>query len=202
MKTHFSHTFLNVLTRLGGGTRRDRNSSPPPDHVVLRLESVFEALSELPSQPHVAAAFELACETLEAELPSAGVAAGRYDIDADEIRILAARGVQHETLRGMAMPRARCLAGCPGEKAVITSGAAGAADWLGSGDADATAILCPIVHDGHLLGVIALAEPLCAAQFGQHDLDLVSYVAEQLANVIQAHRHRPPNAFAAAADAE
>src|SRR5688572_30588992 len=122
MKTHLSHTLLNALLgRLGGGLHRDKASNPPPDHVMLRLESVFDALSELPAQPHVGAALDLACETLVGELPSETVAAGLYDIDADRIHIVTARGPLHEQLRGTALPRARCFAGTTSEKATITA---------------------------------------------------------------------------------
>jgi len=196
--THLSHTLLNAVLRLTGTPQDTRTaprpvppSIPPPDHVVRRLEDVFEALAELSHQPHVAAAFELACDTLQAELPTETVVAGLYDIDADELRFLAARGVEHDLVRGTSMPRALCLVGGAAEHGIITHGGADGADWLGAGGEDSTILLCPILHDGHLLGVIALADPLCTAQFSRHDLELVAYVAGQLAGFIQAQRHRP-----------
>jgi len=198
MKTHLSHTFRNAMLRMvdaprfGTGPRRQPSSRPAPDHVVSRLENVFEALSELSFQPHVAAALDLACDTLQAELPAGAVAAGLYDIDSDEIRIVAARGAEHDALRGSAFPRASCLVGYASMQPTITSGDAHGAHWLGSGGQDSTVLLCPILHDAHLLGVLALAEPLCVARFEDHDRELVSYVADQLASFIQAHRHRPP----------
>lgn len=167
------------------------NLGPTPDYITSRLETVFDALSELPLQNGVAAALELACESLSSELPTAALAAGLYDINCDEVRIVAARGPERDLLRGTVLSRESCLLGYAAEEAVIVRGDARGADWLGSGDADSTVLLCPIVHDGHLLGVIALAEPLCAAVFSHHDRELVSYVARQLAAFIQTERLRP-----------
>ncbi len=204
MKSHISHTLLKAVLRLADAPEQtlsrvaarlstplpfERISSPPPDAVVMRLESVFEALSELPSQPHIAAALDLACDTMQAELPAHAVAAGLYDIDCDEIHIVAARGVEQDLLRGSVMPRARCLVGGADQTAIIASGDAHGADWLGEGGDGSTVLLCPILHEANLLGVLALADPLCTAQFSQHDLDLTSYVAGQLAAFIQSHRH-------------
>ena len=198
MMTHLSHTLLNAVLRLTGATQDTRTvlraappSIPPPDHVVRRLEDVFEALAELSHQPHVAGALELACDTLQAELPTEAGAAALYDIDSDELCFVVARGVEHDLLRGTSMPRARCLVGRAAEHAIITGGGASGVDWLGEGSEDSTILLCPILHDANLLGVIALADPLCAAQFSHHDQELVSYVAAQLATFIQAQRGRP-----------
>src|SRR5437016_6338103 len=99
MKTHLSHIILDAVQRLvslrpASGPRSEPSSTP--DHVLRRLESVFEALSELSFQPDVVAAFDLSCDTLEAELPTAAVAAGLYDINCDEIRIVSARGLEHD----------------------------------------------------------------------------------------------------------
>lgn len=215
MKRRISHTLLNAVQRLAGAPehtlsrvaarfnvalRSEPSVHPAPEHVMTRLESVFEALSELSFQPHVTAAFELACDTLQAELPTEAVAAGLYDIDSDEIRIVAARGLEHERLRGMVMSRERGLVGRASEQAIIISGGADGPDWLGSGSDGSTALLCPIFQDAHLLGVLALANPLCSADFNQHDLELVRYVADQLAGVIQTDRLRPSIASSATAD--
>jgi GAF domain-containing protein len=202
MKTHLSYTLLNVVQRLSGPPQQTFSkvaarfsagfelepTLPTPDHVVARLETVFEALSELSGQPDVASALDLACDTLQAELPAAAVAAGLYDIDADEVRIVAARGLEHERLRGTAMPRTRCFAGHALHEPIVASGGPGGADWLGPGEEGSRVLLSPIAHDGHLLGVLALADPLCAAHFNPDDLELVSYVAGQLATFMQHHR--------------
>lgn len=183
-------TLSKVAERLGSGPVSRVVSIPPPDHVTIRLEAVFESLSELAFQSDIAAALELACETLQAELPSEALAAGLYDIDADQMRFVVARGVGSDLLAGTAIPRARCLVGYAADAAVIARGGAGGVDWIGQGEPGSTVLLCPILHDGNLLGVLALADPLCAAEFSRHDLDLVRYVAEQLAGFIHAHRQR------------
>jgi hypothetical protein len=205
MKTHISYTVLKavrliadapqqtlskVAARLGGSLPPRPSSIPPPAHVTLRLETVFEELSELALQPHIAAALDLACDTLQAELPTEAIAAGLYDIDNDEIRIVAARGLGHELSHGFAMPRARCFAGQAAERAIITTGNPDGVDWLGRGGEGSTVLLCPILHDAHLLGMIALADPLCSAEFNHHDIELVAYVAGQLAEFVQAFRQR------------
>jgi GAF domain-containing protein len=206
MKAHLSHTVLNALQRLadapkqtlsklaarfGTVLRPEPTASSAPEHITTRLESVFDALSELAFQPDIAAAGDLVCDALQAELPSAAVAAGLYNIDSDEIRIVAARGLEHDLLRGAIMPRARCLPGRAPAEAIIVSGDADGADWIGTGEEGSTVLLCPLLHDANLLGTLAIAEPLCAADFSPHDLELVSYVADQLAAFIQTHRLRP-----------
>jgi GAF domain-containing protein len=205
MKSYLSHTLANVVQRLSDAPEQTLslvaarfstelpavNEGEPPDHVVQRLESVFEALSELQLQPSVSAALDFACNVLQAELPSEAVAAGLYDINADEVRIVAARGMEDDLLRGTFMSRERCFVARPPEEAFVISGGPGAADWLGSGEEGAEVLLCPIVCDANLLGVLAVADPLCAARFIDHDVALVRYVADQLSAFIQAERHRP-----------
>ena len=205
MKSHISHTILRAVQRLADAPEHtlslvaarfstelpQLNASPAPDHVMHRLESVFEALSELSFQPDVGAALELACDTMQAELPSQAIAAGVYDINADEIRIVSARGMEHDLLRGIVMRRSQCFGGRVATEPFVMSGGPGGADWLGSGDEHAEVLLCPIAVDGNLLGVLAIAEPLCAATFDDHDLELASYVAGQLATFIQALRQCP-----------
>jgi hypothetical protein len=205
MKTHFSHTLLNAILRLADAPERTlsrvtaRLSGVPaepaanatPDHIVRRLENVFESLSDLAFQSNITGALDLVCETLEAELPTAAVAAGLYDIDADQIRIVSARGLEHELVRGTVLSRARCMSGYAAEEAIVVSGETGSADWLGTTDAGSTVLLCPILHEANLLGMLALAEPLCTSSFEAHDLELVAYVAGQLAEFIQGHRLRP-----------
>jgi GAF domain-containing protein len=206
MKSYLSHTVLRIVQRMvdapeqtlsrvaerfGTELQLEASGTSAPDHVMVRLESVFDALSELPFQCDVGAAFDLACDTLQAELPAEAIAAGVYDINADEVRIVAARGLEHELGRGSIIPRGRCFAGRTNEEPFLIGGGPGGVDWLGSGDASAEVMLCPIVRDDHLLGVLALATPLCANRFEEHDLELVSYVADQLATFIQAQRRRP-----------
>lgn len=206
MKSYLSHTLLNAVQRLvdapeqtlskisaGFSTvpKAPPSAAPPPASVMLQLESAFEALSELPFQPSVAAALELACETLQSELPSEAIAAGVYDINADEMRIVAARGLERDLLRGTTMARGRCFAGRASQAAFVISGGVNGIDWLGSGEEGAEALLCPIVVDAHLLGVLAVADPLCAQRFTIHDIELVSYVAGQLGSFIHSFRQRP-----------
>lgn len=205
MKAHLSHTILETVLRLSGAPAqtisrlsarsstqlRAQSVTHAPDHVVTRLERVFEALSELSAQPDTAAALEYACDALQAELPTRAVAAGLYDIDRDEICIVAARGPDHEHLRASVMPRSRCLVGYAAEGAVIANGSSYGADWLGASGEDATVLLCPIHHDTTLLGLLALADPAGSANFDHYDTELVGYVAAQLAAFIHSHRHRP-----------
>jgi hypothetical protein len=184
-------TLSRVAARFGTELELDPNPSPAPDHLMVQLESVFDALSELPFQPDITAALNLACDALQAELPSGAIAAGLYDINADEVRIVTARGMEDDLLRGMIMTRGRCFAGRTTDAPFVINGGPSGADWLGSGDDDSQVLLCPVASDAHLLGVLAVADPVCIDRFGDHDLELVSYVAGQLASFIQAIRQRP-----------
>lgn len=184
-------TLSLVAARFGTELRLEPSAEPAPDHVVVRLESAFDALSELPFQQDVGAAFDLACDVLQAELPSEAIAGGLYDINADEIRIVAARGMEQDLLRGSILPRERCFAGREVDEPFVIHGGSDQGDWVCFSGEDAEVLLCPIVHDAHLLGVLAVAEPLCAAGFEEHDRELVSYVASQLAAFIQARRLLP-----------
>jgi GAF domain-containing protein len=184
-------TLSLVAARFGTELELDPNPSPAPDHLMVQLESVFEALSELPFQPDINAALNLVCDALQAELPSGAIAAGLYDINADEVRIVTARGMEDDLLRGMIMTRGRCFVGRATDAPFVISGGPAGADWLGSGDDGAQVLLCPIMSDAHLLGVLAVADPICIDRFGDHDLELVGYVADQLATFIQTVRRRP-----------
>jgi GAF domain-containing protein len=184
-------TFSMVTGQLGGANLPVNRSSPPPPHVTSRLESAFEALSELSFRPHVGSALELALDVLQAELPSEAMAAGLYDINADEILFVTARGEGHDMLRGTTMPRVRCLCGRAAEHAIITDAAPGAADWIGARQ-ESSVLLCPILDDTTLLGVLALSDPTCAVEYTQHDAELARYVAGQLAGYIRSKRQRPP----------
>lgn len=206
MKTYLSQTVLRVVrrlaeapedalssvtTRFGTELQLESSASETPDDVMVRLESAFDAMSELPFQPDVTSALDLACDTLRSELPSGAVAAGLYNINADEIRIVSARGMEQDLLRGAIMTRAECFAGRTADAPFVISGGRGGADWLGCGDDEAQVLVCPIACDGHLLGVLAVADPICVDRFADHDLELVSYVANQLAGFIQTLRQRP-----------
>lgn len=206
MKSHISQTLLRAVQRLADvpeqtlsrvasrfstELRAEPAAGPAPDHVMARLESVFEAMSELPFQPHVSAALELACDTLQAELPSGVVAAGLYNINADEVRIVSARGMEHDLLCGTVMSLDRCFAGRATHEPFVVSNGPDGVDWLGTGDDGAEVLLCPIACDDHLLGVLAVADSLCTDHFAAHDLELVGYVASQLATFIQALRQFP-----------
>jgi len=166
------------------------HSQHPPAHDTARLENVFVALSELAQQPHTAAALELACDTVAGELPSEALAAGLYDIDTDEIRFVVARGVGDDLLRGTALPRAQCLVGYAAEGALITRADEAGADWLGSGASETPVLLCPILSETSLMGVLALSGPQGKPGFDAGDVELLEYIAQQLATFIQSQWRR------------
>ena len=158
-----------------------------------RLEEVFTAMSELPFQPHIAAALGLGLAALEAELPCTACAAGLHDIDSDEIRIVAAQGEGHELLRGSALPLRECVTDRAMHAPDVVDGT-GVGSLLANEGVASNVLLCPILHQEHLLGVLTLADPLCAARFEERDIELVRYVADQLASFIHEHRQRPAQA--------
>jgi len=168
---------------------------PPPPHVESRLEEVFDALAELPQQPNVGAALELASDALESELPTAAMAIALHDIDKDEMCFVVARGVAHE-LKGTTLPVAKCLIGHAAFDVMQTHGSCDEAEWIAP-EAESPVLLCPIRHDRILLGLLAMAEPICSAEFADHDIELLRYVCDQLAGVIHGLRSRPPQALSA-----
>ena len=170
------------------------SAPPPPPYVQSRLEEVFDALADLSLQPSIVTALELASDALASELPTAAIAAALHDIDNDEMRFVVARGVGHELLKGTAMPLAECLVGHAAYDVVLTDGGPDGARWIAPEGKESPVLLCPIIHDRTLLGLLALAEPICAAEFGNHDVELVRYVSDQLGSVIHDLRHRPPQA--------
>ena len=203
-----SPTLRNALRRIADGSQRAMDvmtswrrplagvrmtSAPPPPHVEARLEQVFDALADLPLQSSIGAAFELAGEALASELPTATMAVGLHDIDEDQMRFVVAQGAGEERIRGVAMPVAACFPGPTAYEIVLTHGGADGARWIASEDDRAPVLLCPIVHEQTLLGLVALAEPMCAADFGKHDIALVRYVSDQLGSFIHDFRLRPPS---------
>ncbi len=204
----FGHTFRQALQRVANHSQRAvavvkslrrplavprlTSAPPPPPYIQSRLEDVFDALADLSLQPNIATALELASEALAGELPTAAMAAALHDIDRDEMRFVVARGVGHELLKGTAMPVARCLVGHAAYDVVLTDGGPDGAAWIAPEGKDSPVLLCPILHDRTLLGLLALAEPICAAEFGDHDVELVRYVSGQLGSVIHELRLRPP----------
>lgn len=210
MLTNLSHTFQDTLLRLSDAPRRAFErvwgrrfspagaaplSSPPPANVTTRLEAMFDALSDLSAQPHVAAAFELACDALQVLLPTDLVGAGLYHIDTDEFRFVTARGLARELLPSAAVARRGCLSDVAHEQAVVLAGAASSC-CLGEALADASLLLCPVTCESNLLGVLVLGDTTGAAVFTKHDLELARYVAEQLGSFIHEQRHRSVHAAA------
>ena len=163
---------------------------PPPAAVTNRLEAMFEALSELGSQPHVAAAFALACDALLSQLPCCAVGAGLYHIDSDELQFVTTRGPSRELLPDAPVPRRDFLPDGACEQAVIVRGAASRRSWIGGTCDHATALVCPIIHDGQLLGLLVLTDRNGTTALSPHDVELVRYVASQLAGFIHEQRHR------------
>lgn len=169
-------------------------SVPPPPSVTNRLEEMFDAVSELGEQPHVAAAFELACDALQRLLPSEVVGAALYHIDSDELRFVTARGPGLQFLPDAPVARRDLLSDGACDHGTIISGSAAQRSWVGATSDEASALMCPIAHEGHLLGLLVLTDPHGATGFTSHDLDLVRYVAAQLGSFIHEQRHRSSSA--------
>lgn len=179
----------------------DRSLSEPPAALSdqdERLADVFEALTELPHKPNASAALSFAVELLDRCLPSEAIGACLYDINTDDMRFVAAAGVGAEQRRGTAVPSNAGLLGAAahgGDHAVAIHHVA--ADMRYDPEADGrpglqarNQLLRPLVHEGHLVGILQLINRRDAESFSDPDVHLLNYVAERLSEFVYAVRMR------------
>jgi transcriptional regulator with GAF, ATPase, and Fis domain len=166
-----------------------RISSVPPAPTEDRLEAAFEACHDLLFLKNRAEALEFAVRLLEELVPSEASAAFLLDVNTDEFRLVAARGVGAEERKGVAFP---CSAGLLGaasalaEHAVLVLADAPADPRYddrvdGVPGMDARALLYrPLVHKGRLFGLLQLANGIAGPMFTEADCEIVDYVTQQL----------------------
>ncbi len=166
-----------------------RISSVPPAPTEDRLEAAFEACHDLLFLKNRAEALEFAVRLLEELVPSEASAAFLLDVNTDEFRLVAARGICAEERKGGAFP---CSAGLLGaasalaEHAVLVLADAPADPRYddrvdGVPGMDARALLYrPLVHKGRLFGLLQLANGIAGPMFTEADCEVVDYVTQQL----------------------
>ena len=166
-----------------------RVSSVPPPPTEDRLGVAFEACHDLLFLKNRAEALEFAVHLLEELVPSEATAAFLLDINTDEFRVVAARGVGATARKGQAVPSGTgLLAAASGlaEHAVLVLADAAADPRYdenidGVPGLDVRGILYrPLVHRGRLFGVLQLANGVARNLFSEADCEVVDYVTQQL----------------------
>ena len=177
-------------------------TSPEPEEDE-RLAEAFEELQDLPHLGSAAEALGLGIGLLGRLLPTEAASAAIYDINSDEMRFVVVTGPGAEALKGQAIARA---AGLLGQATRAEAQASVFADVMiepnYNPDVDSRAgldprnmLLRPLVHDGHLVGILQLINRAQEAAFSGQDVNLINYVSAQLAQFIHAKRmrsHTPP----------
>ncbi|MGB8332270.1 MAG: GAF domain-containing protein, partial [Polyangiales bacterium] len=166
-----------------------RISSVPPPPTEDRLAAAFEACHDLLFLRNRAEALEFAVYLLEELVPSEATAAFLLDINTDEFRLVAARGISARARRGQAFPSSTGLLGAASrlaEHAVLVLADATADPRYderidGVPGLDVRALLYrPLLHRERLFGVLQLANGVTRRSFSEADCEVVDYVTQQL----------------------
>lgn len=176
-------------------------SQPPPAANDDRLASAFEALQDLPFLNSAAEGLEFAVKLLSDLIPSQAISACLYDINTDELRIVAAMGPGASERKTQAIPVAMGLFGNAargGDKALVVHDAPRHPDFDAAFDVapgiDArTMLLRPLVQEGQLFGVVQLTNKTGGAPYTAEDVNLINYIAERVADFVRQARLRGRN---------
>jgi transcriptional regulator with GAF, ATPase, and Fis domain len=180
-----------------------RVSSVPPPPTEDRLAVAFEACNDLLFLKNRAEALEFAVHLLEELVPSEATAAFLLDINTDEFRVVAARGVGARARKGQALPSSTGLvaaASALAEHAVLVLADAAADPRYdenidGVPGLDVRALLYrPLVHRGRLFGVLQLANGVARNMFSEADCEVVDYVTQQLSAFVARGASMPKTA--------
>ena len=176
-------------------------SHPPPTANDDRLASAFEALQDLPFLSSAAEGLEFAVKLLSDLIPSHTIAACLYDINTDELRVVAAMGPGAGERKTQAIPVAMGLFGNAargGDKALVVSDATRHPDFdpafdVAPGVDARTMLLRPLVQEGQLFGVLQLTNKTDGAPYTAEDVNLINYIAERVADFVRQARLRGRN---------
>lgn len=180
-----------------------RVSSVPPPPTEDRLAVAFEACHDLLFLKNRAEALEFAVHLLEELVPSQATAAFLLDINTDEFRVVAARGVGARERKGQALPSsAGLLAAASGlaEHAVLVLADAAADPRYdenidGVPGLDVRGLLYrPLIHRGRMFGVLQLANGVSENMFSEADCEVVDYVTQQLSAFVARGASMPKTA--------
>ena len=171
-----------------------------------RLAALFEAFKDLPHVRSAAAALDLALELLALAVPCAASAACLYDINANKLRFVAARGHGAQERRGTAVALHRGMLGrAAREQEEATTHTITGHETTYDVGTDSrpglrtqTLLLRPLAHNGQLLGILQLINRKGGEElFTRGDLNLANYVGDRLSQTLSDLRtSRPPGGTA------
>ena len=167
-----------------------------------RLAHAFEACQDLPFLASAGDGLEFAVRLLGEVVPCEAITGALYDINTDELRLVALSGPGADERKGEAVPASAGLFAA----ATKLSGPMLVDDVPNDRRFDpgvdgrvgveaSTMLLHAILHEGRLLGLVQLLNRSGQPQFSGADGNIVTYVAKQLAEFLYAQRtadKRPP----------
>jgi hypothetical protein len=179
-------------------THHARETEPrlPPSEQTEddRPIEAFWALSELPWAPNASEAVGFALTLLDQLIPCEVACASLYDIDYDLLRIVGVRG-HCTTSSGVAVSPSVGLLGVAFRKPAQITRVDDPAlhpsfDALidGHGRAASNVLYAPLCRDDRPLGMMQLLNRRGRRTFSRHDVDLVRYVTEQVAEAVHASK--------------
>jgi len=194
----------DVVVEYPASTRQSSLPPPPgPSSHDDRLAEVFEALEALSHKPTAADGLDFGVQLIERVVPAEAISACLYDINTDELRFVAVLGSGAEHVQGKAVPR---NAGLFAQALRVENQATLVRDVLvepafnpdvdSRPGLDAQSILLrPMSHERQLVGMLQLVNRRHTAGFDAADINIVSYVAERLAEFVLVSRRagsKPP----------
>ncbi|MFW6067104.1 MAG: GAF domain-containing protein [Myxococcota bacterium] len=157
-----------------------------------RLMQAFEACQDLLFLESPALAVHFAVHLLGELMPCEAITACLYDIDADEQRVVVATGTGGDAMQGRGLPSRAGLMGAAAEALgpalrVDDVGADGRFDPEAEGRPGLeprSALYAPLAHQGQLLGMLQLLDRTGQPHFDDTDVEVLGYVAGQLAEFV------------------
>jgi len=158
-----------------------------------RLATAFEALQDLPFLSTAAEGLEFAVNLLGDMIASEAIAACLYDINTDELRVVAAAGTGAQERKTQAIPVTAGVFGQAaraGDRALAISNVqlhAGFDPALDTapGLQARNMLLRPLLQEGQLFGVLQLTNRVGIASYTNEDVNLINYIAERVAAFVR-----------------
>ncbi len=165
-----------------------------------RLSAAFEAVQDLYFLASSAEGLVFAVKLLQDLVPCEAATGGIYDINTDELRLVALTGTGSEERRAEAIPSSQGLLGAA---ALTTAEFLVINDVLSDprfdpaidgrvGMQTASMLLLPLRRDDNLLGLLQLINRRGGKPFSDADVAVCTYVARQVAEFMQSKRGQTP----------
>jgi GAF domain-containing protein len=165
-----------------------------------RLSAAFEAVQDLYFLASSAEGLVFAVKLLQDLVPCEAATGGIYDINTDELRLVALTGTGSEERRAEAIPSSQGLLGAA---ALTTAEFLVINDVLSDprfdpaidgrvGMQTASMLLLPLRRDDNLLGLLQLINRRGGKPFSDADVAVCTYVARQVAEFMQSKRGQIP----------